>query len=64
MEKMAIIRKGNTHLLTMQILVSSTCSLGGHPAVQLSLTPTQKYVIELQSVMSSEVKTLNKAQIY
>ena len=39
---MPITGKGNTHLLAMQIAVSSTCSLDGCPAVQVSLSSTQK----------------------
>ena len=39
---LAIIRKGNTHLLVMQTLVSSAFSLRGCLAVQLSLALTQK----------------------
>ena len=35
------MRKGNTLLLALQILVSSSTCLGGCPGVQLSLLPTQ-----------------------
>ena len=46
-KNMALIRKDNNHLLAMQILISNTCSLGGHSAVQLSLAPTQKVCNEI-----------------
>ena len=39
---MATIRKGNTFLLAMQILVGSIWFVRCHPAAQLSLAPTQK----------------------
>ena len=38
---MAIKRNGYTCLLAMQVLVSSICSLGGCPAIQLSLSTKQ-----------------------
>ena len=47
---MVIIRKDSTHLLALQIVVSSTCSLGGHLQFTCPWHLHKKYAIELQHV--------------